>query len=260
MWQRADVDFIQTQDLPWTLVPPGSFGQGGGLQRVLSTADNGARTAIVQFRNRQLGVLEGGGDVYVLEGGGTLNGRPFAAGDYFHIPPGSLVDCAPGLPRTVLYMGFFGPPRLLDDSGPRSDIRHERLEALPWAAPEWSGETPLEPGAMIKWVRRDASGTIYLAAMLPGWKSTPEEAHPVYEESFKLHGDMLMGARGVMWPGAYFYRSPNVFHGPLYTRTGTMSFVRSSAPTTTVYREPQPGGRWDELASLAYGGHQHPAL
>lgn len=23
MWERADVDFIQTQDLPWTFVPPG---------------------------------------------------------------------------------------------------------------------------------------------------------------------------------------------------------------------------------------------
>ncbi|GIW10844.1 MAG: hypothetical protein KatS3mg061_1901 [Dehalococcoidia bacterium] len=261
MWNRADVDFIQTQELPWTLVPPGDFGSGGGLKRVLSwDPEDGAETQLLQFRNRQVGVLAAGADLYVLQGSGLLNGQPFHPGHYFYLPPGTFMDCVPGLPRTLFYAGFFGPPRLLAAESRQRDVQHLDLETLPWSTPEWNGDTPLEPGVMVKWVRRDSAGTVYLAAMLPGWKSPLEEAHPVCEESFKLYGDMLMGSRGVMRPGAYFFRSANVFHGPLYTRTGTLSFIRSSGPTTTVYREPGPGSRWDELATGAYADYPHPAI
>ena len=110
----------------------------------------------------------------------------------------------------------------------------------------------LEPGAMVKELRRSDEVYIYLAAMLPGWRSELEESHPVYEESFKIYGDVLMGSRGVMREGAYFFRAPDVFHGPLYSRTGTMSFIRSDAATTTTYREPAVGGTWAELARDAY--------
>lgn len=47
---------------------------------------------------------------------------------------------------------------------------------------------------MVKWRRRDADGIVYLAALLSGWKCAEEEAHPVWEESFKLHGDILQGS------------------------------------------------------------------
>jgi hypothetical protein len=70
--------------------------------------------------------------------------------------------------------------------------------------------------------------------------------------SYKIYGDVLMGARGVMREGSYFFRSPGVFHGPLYSRGGTMSFIRSDAAITTEYRDPAPGGAWDELARQAY--------
>jgi hypothetical protein len=105
---------------------------------------------------------------------------------------------------------------------------------------------------MLKTLRHDDRAYIYLAAMMPGWRSESEEAHPVYEESYKIYGDVLMGARGVMREGSYFFRSPGVFHGPLYSRGGTMSFIRSDATTTTEYRDPAPGGAWDELARQAY--------
>jgi hypothetical protein len=88
--------------------------------------------------------------------------------------------------------------------------------------------------------------------MMPGWKSSLEESHPVYEESFKVFGDVLMGSRGVIRAGGYFFRSPDVFHGPLYSRGGTMSFIRSDAAPTTEYRQPGPGATWDELSAHAY--------
>ena len=101
-----------------------------------------------------------------------------------------------------------------------------------------------EPGVAVKTLRNADGAFIYLAAMMPGWKCTSEESHPVYEESFKVYGDVLMGARGVIRQHGYFYRSPGVFHGPLYSRGGTMSFIRSDgprAPSTGSRRPAAPG-------------------
>jgi hypothetical protein len=260
MWNRRDVDFIQSQDIPWTYTKAGEFGEGE-LQRLLSRdAGDGACTVISRFRNRQAGALTGGADVYILEGDGTLNGFPMEPGHYFYIPPGTIIDCIPGAGRTTLYMGFFAAPELRPDGGARRDIHHAFSEDLAWTTPTWSGDTPLAAGVSIKWLRRDERGDLMLAGFQPGWKSEPEEAHPVWEEAFRLYGDLLQGARGRMRAGAYSFRSPDVWHAPLYTRGGTLSLTRSSAPSTTVFRDPAPGRELDALVRTAYAGFESPAL
>jgi hypothetical protein len=47
------------------------------------------------------------------------------------------------------------------------------------------------------------------------------------EECFMLKGDILLGQRGVMGPGYYFWRPPHVEHGPMYTINPGMFFFRS---------------------------------
>ena len=254
MWNRSDVDFIQSQDVPWQTVAEGEFGStGSGRKRVLSIdPTDGAETAIHRVVDRQRGTLASSVDLYVLAGGGTLDGETLAVNDYVHAPAGSAIDLVPGVRGLVVYCGFWGPATLepYAQSGHRATLVH--TEHLKWTAATWSGDVQLDPGAMLKTLRHDDETYIYLAAMMPGWRSEDEESHPVYEESFKIYGDVLMGSRGVMRDGAYFFRSPDVFHGPLYSRGGTMSFIRSDAATTTEYRDPAPGGTWDELARRAY--------
>ncbi|MFD4668752.1 hypothetical protein ACFWNN_03405 [Lentzea sp. NPDC058450] len=254
MWNRPDVDFIHSADVPWTLVPDGDFGAAaGGRKRLLSTdPSDGAETHLLQVRAEHRGVLPAEADIYVVGGSGTLDGERIEVNDYVHVPAGATIDLKPSVRGLTLYCGFWGAPRFVseEDSGQRTAITHTEL--LRWTPATWSGEVELDPGAMLKTLRQDDSVYIYLAAMMPGWRSADEEAHPVYEESFKIYGDVLMGARGVMREGAYFFRSPDVFHGPLYSRSGTMSFIRSDAATTTEYRTPPPAGAWDELARVAY--------
>jgi hypothetical protein len=254
MWNRSDVDFIHSADVPWSPVPAGELGAAaGGRKRLLSRdPGDGAETFLLQLRAAHRGVLPAEADLYVVSGSGTLDGEPLEVNDYVHVPAGATVDIAPSVRGLTLYCGFWGTPVFLDgeDSGVRAALTHTEL--VKWTAATWSGDTPLDPGAMLKVLRHDERVYIYLAAMMPGWRSADEEAHPVYEESFKIYGDVLMGARGVMREGAYFFRSPEVFHGPLYSRGGTMSFIRSDAAPTTEYRTPPPGGAWDELARVAY--------
>lgn len=261
MWDRPNIEFLQSQDLSWLAVPDGEFGSGGGLRKVLSAdATAGAATTLIRFRSPQRGVLPAGADVYVLEGTGEFNGQRYGPGHYFYLPPGGAVDLRPAGTRTTVYFGPFGLPSLVDDDPTAEPARHEIVEDLPWSAPGWNGDTPLEPGVSLKWLRRDERGIVYFSAKLPGWKSPQEEVHPNSEESFKVYGDTLLGAAGVMTPGSYFFHRPGLWHGPLYTRTGTASFIRASADTSTEYREPAPGGRCDVLAAHAYLDLPHPAL
>lgn len=254
MWNRPDVDFIHTHEVPWELPDEGHFGfVGGGRKRLLSRdPGDGAETAIHRVTDRQRGVLAAEADMYVLSGGGVINGEAIDVNDYVHVNAGTELDLQPGPRGLIIYCGFWSTPQFQPGEGDKNGCSVIHTEELDWQAATWSGEVKLRPGAMIKPLRQTDRANIYLAGMLPGWRSEPEEAHPVYEESYKVYGDVLMGARGVMQPGSYFFRSPNVFHGPLYSRGGTMSFIRSDASTTTEYRDPAPGGAWDELARQAY--------
>ncbi|GAB3434678.1 DUF4437 domain-containing protein [Actinophytocola sediminis] len=253
MWNRADVDFTHTTDLPWDRPAADEFGfAGGGRKRLLSRdPGDGAETAVHRIADRQTGVLAAEADLYVLGGGGVLNDRPIGVNDYLHVAAGSAIDLRPGPRGLVLYCGFWATPAFAAGDG-ADGVTVTATERLKWTPATWSGDVELAPGAMLKMLRDDDRAYIYLAAMMPGWRSEAEEAHPVYEESYKVYGDVLMGARGVMRAGSYFFRSPDVFHGPLYSRGGTMSFIRSDAATTTEYRDPPPGGAWDELAGQAY--------
>lgn len=254
MWNRSDVDFIDSGTLPWERPAEGEFGfLGGGRKRVLSRdLGDGAETAVQRVVDPQRGVLAAELDAYVLSGGGVLNGETLEVNDYVHVAAGTELDLVPGVRGLVLYCGFWTTPVFGPGDGDESGVSVTHTERLQWTPATWSGEVELRPGAMLKTLRKDDRAYIYLAAMMPGWRSESEESHPVYEESYKIYGDVLMGARGVMREGSYFFRSPHVFHGPLYSRGGTMSFIRSDAATTTEYRDPAPGGAWDELARQAY--------
>lgn len=254
MWDRPTVECVQSQDLPWQPVPAGEFGAGGGVRRTLSAdASTGATTALVRFRSRQRGVLVAGADLYVLAGEGLIDGEPYGPNHYLFVPPGAGLDLmAVGGPTTVL-AGTFGPADLADgDPGP-SPVIHVDVERLAWSAPDGTGPGL---GGAVKWLRRDERGVAFLSAKLPGWRSGQEECHPQAEESFRISGDLLVGARGVTTAGSYFFHRPGSWHGPLYTRGGTTAFVRAEAEISTEHRDPvtvvDPG--------RAYLNLPHPAL
>jgi len=53
------------------------------------------------------------------------------------------------------------------------------------------------------------------------------------------------GNRGVMQPGAYFWRPPLIPHGPYGSLTGNLYFFRTKGgPLSTSYVEPERPFRW----------------
>ena len=54
-----------------------------------------------------------------------------------------------------------------------------------------------------------------------------------------------MGLRGAMTAGCYFWRPPNVLHGPMTTRNGQLIFFRTKGGTISVTYESVPG--WERM-------------
>ena len=264
MWNRPDVDFIASQDLPWSSVPAGLFGadHGGGLRKTLSVdEEDGARTDLIAFTNRQRGVLRHSCDFFVLAGRGMVNDQPYAPGTYLYAEAMTELDWVPGPGRTVLFFGPHGSPEFEpgQGSGKLTVLQESRDE---WTSMSWRGDEPQPADVKIRWLRRDDTGIVFLVGMLPGYRAPMEEKHPVYEESFKIAGDLLLGRRGVVKPGGYFFRSPETWHGPLYSRTGNLSLIRKNAHGSTDYRDPLPGCDLETLIPACYDSDPslHPSL
>ena len=66
----------------------------------------------------------------------------------------------------------------------------------------------------------------------------------------------------VVKPGGYFFRSPETWHGPLYSRTGNLSLIRKNAHGSTDYRDPLPGCDLETLIPACYDSDPslHPSL
>lgn len=259
MWDRGEVDFFQTQQLAWERVPDGVF-CAGELRKVLSTDRvTGACTWLVQIRNLQEGTTPAGADVFVLDGSGVLNDIALAPDGYVFLGPGSRYTIQPDIGPLHIFIGFFGAPILSDGYG--ADLaRGIAVDDGEWVAPTWSEGSSKRYGQFAKLLRNDTLGEAFVVFMQPGWSSQMEERHPNHEESFRIYGDLLQGARGLTMPGAYSFRGPGVWHAPLYTRTGTMAFIRTSGPTVTEYRQPTAERTCAALASRAYARFPAPSL
>ena len=57
-----------------------------------------------------------------------------------------------------------------------------------------------------------------------GWREA-QLAHDCVEEMYLLGGDII-GERGTLYEGAYFWRPPGEWHGPFGSRRGSLSLIR----------------------------------
>ncbi len=124
------------------------------------------------------------------------------------------------------------------------------------------------PGAGRKWLFRDPLGgeESWLLGTMPLRNAERQEVHPVVEEMFLLSGE-VHGDRGIMRPGAYFWRPPGLAHGPFGTRTGNLYFFRTiGGPLSTQYVDSAHRFGWNPSyrpvlpPDMDYGRGELPAL
>ena len=237
---RPHLEFIQTQTVPWTSLGADSPRPGARLKTLSTDPESKACTTIISYPRgwsaAEPQYLTSDEELYVLDGSMSVNSTHCHAGDYAYLPA--------GYPRTEMgsssggaVLTFFkGAPDVVAGDAPQGTYDATRLiERLRSTEMEWQSATESRvagSGVGLKVLRLDPDNgerTWILKVDLEGsrpFEINGVERHPCVEETFLLEGDMSM-PMGAMHTGAYFWRPPNIDHGPMGSRKGFFAFFRS---------------------------------
>ena len=244
---RPHIEFIESHEVPVEPYAQAPF--AGTRRRLLSEDDEtGASTAIVSFPGGWSGDLAGGRrplEIFGLRGALELDGQRIGAGGYAHVPPS-------GEARTLTATGDAHALVMIEPEAGQSALRRRRSTVIDTTQGRWRPpglEADVPPGILIKLLRVDpvAHDWTWVAATVPGWEEQRAEIHPTVEECLMLRGDVLLGERGVMTAGSYFWRPPMVHHGPMFCRNGGLFFFRTKGGGMDVSWEEVPN--WRALVS-----------
>jgi hypothetical protein len=236
---RPHIEFIEASDVPEQEIADGPF--AGMPCRVLSSDDvDGSSTAIVRLpAGSTLDFGEGTRPVelFGLRGTSTLAGADFGPGSYAWVPAlpdDGSIDVA----EETLVLAMVEPES--DETRGAVEVIDTNERRL-----EDHGVDGVPPGLVIKLLRVDEEkgDWTWMCAGPPGWREDRAEIHPTVEEALVLRGDVLLGERGEMSAGSYFWRPPMVRHGPMYSRGGNLIFFRTKGGGMEVTYESVPGWR-----------------
>jgi hypothetical protein len=252
---RPHIEFIQTQDLPFTSGQPrdGDAGPPIGVKPLSVDALDHSSSSLVQFasgwQRQRVGHYLVDEELYVLAGDLTISGQTYTEHTYAFLPAGyTRSDWCSERGATVLvflsgkaeWVDGVAPPGTLDE---RRLIRHLAMFAEPWTG-NFHPQFPI--GAGRKWLRRDplTADETWILGTLPLRHGRRPEKHPVVEEMYLISGE-LIGPQGIMRPGAYFWRPPEAWHGPYGSKTGNLYLFRTvGGPLSTVYTDEEYDFDW----------------
>lgn len=246
---RPWIEFIQSQRLPWEPGRLGDVRPGAECKTLSRDADDGACSLLVRYPSG----YEGAGDalgvddeILVLEGELQIGSRTYGPYSFAHWPAGHAAGPWRSSGGATVLEFFSGTPALATAPVDYATARLvEHLDALqvPYTG-NFHPEFP--PGAGRKILFHDpvTHDSSWLLGTLPLRWAERSEVHPTVEEMYLLAGE-VHGNRGVMQPGAYFWRPGGVPHGPYGTKTGNLYFFRTKGgKLSTTYVAPERPFRW----------------
>ena len=252
---RAFVEFIHSQQVPWAgakVATHGAFSAARArLQsKVLTRDDASGETSSLVSYARGFEWSEAACDgfdeeVFVLNGS--------IEGSFGSLRRHGYAYWTAGYPRTARAREDSVVLTFLNRDPNRVAARH-RDEGLVQAhdpiSQPWD-QSNMDPriSHLLPWrknLRLSPDGTMrsYLLAGLPHGIPIAElmgvERHPVVEEMFMVFGDIHCPL-GIMRAGSYFWRPPHEWHGPHYSLSGFLVFMRTpgSNTLTTEWSEPR---------------------
>jgi len=241
---RPHIEFIHTEHAPLQPWPVGT--SGAGARTLSSDPETDAATLFVSLPvgwEASVGRFTADVECYILQGRLTIGEYRLSRHTYCFFPAGVALGRWQALSPVTLIWFTYGAVALEAGLEDAPGAQRRRLimaldsSALPWSNPITPG---FPPGAMRKQLRVDpdtGAGT-WLLGVLPQWRESRIEMHPVVEEAFVLQGEMVTD-RGVMTAGCYFWRPPHIPHGPFHTDAGTLILFRTDGYLHTSYRWPE---------------------
>jgi hypothetical protein len=243
---RPHVEFLHAQQLPWQPAPfPGAGWRDVEAKLLSRDPQSGACSALLRLPPgfaRGPCALGAAQEWLVLEGALQRGALHYGLDDYAWLPAGHPVAALASARGAVLLAFFDREPRWLDgpaaatglDAAPgtpgRAPIERLATHDLPWTSHD------IDPSVqflrlshkVLRHVPETGEKTLLLST---GAQTHPRDwrearlAHDCVEEMYLLGGDII-GERGTMYEGAYFWRPPGRWHGPFGSRRGSLSVIR----------------------------------
>lgn len=246
---RPRTEFVQSQRIPWRADSLGPVRPGVETRLLSEDDETGAKSLLVRYPPGFAtagGALSVDDEFLVLDGEIAVGGRPYPAMSFAHLPAGRDAGAWSSAKGAVVLEFFSGTPaRAVQPISwdERRLVLHKCLFDVPYTG-NFHPEFP--PGAGRKMLYEDpvTRDTTWVLGTMPIRWAERSEVHPTVEEMYLLAGE-VHGDRGVMRPGAYFWRPPSVPHGPFGTLTGNLYFFRTKGGLlATTYVTPQKPFRW----------------
>jgi hypothetical protein len=246
---RPWIEFIQSQRLPWQSHDPWGVRPGVEIKVLSHDDETGAASLIVRYPvgfTAAPSAFNIDEEVLILEGGLKVGAQALDHLGFAHWPAGYRIGGISS-PNGAIVLTFLSglPKRLPEPAEYRPDRLVEKLDAYQVS---YTGNfhPKFPPGAGRKKLFEDpvTHDTSWLLGTLPLRWSETAEVHPTVEEMYLISGE-THGNRGVMRPGAYFWRPAGAPHGPYGTVTGNLYFFRTKGgPLSTDYVPPAESFQW----------------
>ncbi len=247
---REWIEFVQSQRLPWQ---PGELPLPGAqveLKRLSTDDENGASSLLVRLPPGYAlpaGALSVDEEFLVLDGELMIGQTRFGPFAYAHWPAGFRAGPRHSPNGAVVLMFYSARPQAATVDTPSPDASRLVQYCDTFDVPYTGNFHPeFPPGAGRKLLYQDpvTGDTSWILGTMPMRWAERSEKHDAVEEMYLLSGE-VHGDRGVMRPGAYFWRPPQLAHGPYGTLTGNLYFFRTKGgPLRTEYVEPEEPFRW----------------
>jgi quercetin dioxygenase-like cupin family protein len=253
---RPHVEFLHAQQLPWRPAPFPGAGWAGIEAKILSRdPGNGACSTLLRLPpglERGAHALAAAQEWMVLDGALRRGATAYGLDDYAWLPPAYP---AAGLAseRGAVLLAFFDrepawlEARATNATGATGATHAAPIERIVTHDMPWTSHD-IDPSVqflqlshkILRHVPATGEKTILLSS---GAQTHPRNwrearlAHDCVEEMYLLGGDII-GERGTMYEGAYFWRPPGQWHGPFGSRRGSLSLIR--------FVDGHPRNRWSE--------------
>lgn len=233
---RPHIEFIHAQDLDWKKgVLPGALAELDC--KVLSMDDEtGACSLILRYpENWSLDGpvhLAGAHEFLVLDGSLTIGEHSYPFDSYAYLPAGFTHESWRTKSEVVALTFFSARPDIAAGPGNMTEdaVPYLYLHEMKWSSADVDPDLD-HLRIAHKILREDEESGAKTMILDCGAQSHPLNwedgalAHPCVEEMFLLSGDIIT-ERGAMHAGAYFWRPPDIWHGPFGSRNGNLCVIR----------------------------------
>lgn len=229
---RPHIEFVHAQQLPWQDAALEAAPWAGLPAKLLSRdPEAGDCSLLLRLPAGFRAATTPGArplELFVLEGECSVGATALGLDGYADLAPGAIPGALLAR-RDSVVLAFVGRPAAAG-AGPAPAPRLIDTHSTPWTRHD------IDPAVQFlnlahKLLRDDAVTGERTLLLSTGAQTHPRDwreaqlRHDCVEEMYLLGGDII-GERGVMYEGAYFWRPPGLWHGPFGSRRGSLSLIR----------------------------------